>query len=149
MPLTMTMPDGQNEEILLLRGENGFLETVIHADQLGIYAFTDADEQKRFVIMGEQNPPELRDILSTAEILKPISIATKGGVKWLEDNNTPSVRTLKNASRYAGSNWLALRSNKEFAVKSVESKPLLPAWAWLLILSGVILATWWREGRTR
>lgn len=147
--LTMTKPDGSNEEIMLERGENGFLERVIEADQLGIYALTDSDGQKRFVILGEQNPPELRDVLSSDEKLKPLTQASKGGMIWLEDVSTPSVRTLEKSNRYAGRNWVGLRSNNAFTVKSVESKPLLPSWAWLLVLAGIMMGAWWREGRVR
>lgn len=149
MPLTMTKPDGNSEGINLVRDESGFLETIITADQLGIYAFTDPDGQKKFVILGEQNPPELRDVLSSAEKLEPITKASQGGILWLEDTPTPSVRTLSQSARYAGLSWLGLRNNNAFTVKSVESKPLLPSWAWLVVLAGIMLAGWWREGRVR
>jgi len=149
LPLTMTKPDGTNEDIMLTRGENGFLENVIKADQLGIYAFSHEDGQKRFVIMGEQNPPELRDVLSTEEKLTPVTYATHGGVLWLEDTPNPSFRTLNQSSRFAGANWLALRSNNAFSVKSVESKPVMPAWAWLMLMGGVLVGAWWYEGRRR
>jgi len=146
-PLTMTKPDGSNEEITLTRGENGFLEAIVNADQLGIYAFTDESDQKRFVILGEQNPPELRDVLSSEAVLRPVASGTRGGVIWLEDSPKPQVRSLNASSRYAGSSWLGLKSNDAFSVKSVQSKPLLPTWAWLAVLLSVLIAAWWREGR--
>jgi len=149
LALTMTKPNGANEEILLTRGENGFLEISVTADQLGIYAFTDADGIKRFVIFGEQNPPELRDILSTQEKLSPITQASKGDIIWLEDVAKPSFRTLSRATRFAGRDWLGLKSNNAFSVKSVESRALLPSWAWLVLLTGVLVSAWWREGRRR
>jgi hypothetical protein len=149
MPLTITKPDGSNEDILLERGENGFLEHIITADQLGIYAFSGNDIPKKFVIIGEQNPPELRDVLASEERLKPVVQASKAGVIWLEDTPTPSLRMMNNSSRYAGRSWLGLKSNHAFTVKSVESKPVLPSWAWLFVLAGILIATWWREGRSQ
>lgn len=148
MTITMTKPNGENEEITLSREDNGFLEKTITADQLGIYAFSDASGQKKFVILGEQNPPELRDVLTTEEKFLPLIQDSKGGVVWLEDTPKPSIRSFSNSSRYAGANWIGLKSNNAFTVKSVESKPVLPAWAWLLILGGFIITAWWREGRS-
>lgn len=146
--LTMTKPDGITEDITLTRGDNGFLEKIIQADQLGIYAFSDIDnQQKRFVIIGEQNPPELRDVLSSSKRLKPLTDMSKGSITWLEDSPTPAVRMLGDSNRYGGSGWIGLRSNNEFVVTSVKSKPVLLPWAWLGILMGFMVMTWWREGR--
>ncbi|MFK7839688.1 MAG: hypothetical protein AB8B83_05100 [Bdellovibrionales bacterium] len=148
MVLMMNKPDGESEEVVLIRGETGFLEAVVRVDQLGIYAFSDQDGQKRFVTIGEQNPPELRDVLSTDDLMSPVSMATKGGILWLEDVQKPSVRTLGNSTRYAGSRWIALKDNKTFSVQSIESRSLLPEWAWLFLLSAVLIMLWWREGRS-
>ena len=149
LTLSMTKPDGVSEEITLVRDESGFLETSISVDQLGIYAFSREDGQKRFVIVGEQNPPELRDVLTTQDKFAPVTQASEGGVIWLEDVAEPTLRSLSSTSRYAGSQWLGFKSNNAFNIKSVESSPLLPSWAWLILLTGVLVGAWWREGRKR
>ena len=148
MSLTMTKPDGVREDIVLERDQTGFLQTHITADQLGIYAFSDGEDNRRFAIIGEQNPPELRDVLTSDEKLKPLIQASHGGTIWLQDTPHPSVRQLSNTSYFAGRNWIGLRANNDFTVKSVKSQPLMPPWAWFALLGTFLLITWWREGRS-
>ncbi len=145
--LTLTKPDGRDEDIMLMRQENGFLEHIVTADQLGIYAFSDANGQRRFVVFGEQNPPELRDVLTSDAPMRPVVSNSKGGVIWLEDVQEPSIRMMQSSPRFAGRNWLGLKSNNSYTVKSVKSEPLLPAWAWLGALALFVICAWWREGR--
>ena len=147
LPLTMIRPDGESEDITLMRDDTGFLQTHIKADQLGIYAFSDGADNRRFAIIGAQNPPELRDVLASDEKLEPLIDASHGGVLWLADTPHPTIRQLSNTTHYAGRNWIGLRDNNDFTVKSVKSKPLLPPWAWFSLLGLALLITWWREGR--
>jgi len=145
--ITMTKPDGSSEDILLKRADNGYLERTVQAEQLGTYAFTDQDGQKRFAIVGENNPIELRDVLSSDAIMNPIAEATKGGVIWLEDAPRISIKSFHNARNYAGKNWIAFRDNQSFTTKSVVSNAILPPWAWLVLMIGAVVFGWWREGR--
>ncbi len=152
MAVTMTEPDGENSAIILERGESGFLEKTVTTDQLGIYAFSDGtNKQKRFIIIGEQNPPELRDVLSSDAVMRPLIEDRNGGVIWLKDTPTPSLRSIKATSsrlrNYAGSRWIGLRNNESYTVQSVESTPLLPPWAWLIVLALPLIGAWWREGK--
>ncbi len=149
IPLNMIKPDGTQDDITLTRDETGFLQTLVLADQLGVYAFSDANGNRRFAIIGEQNPPELRDVLSTDEKLRPLVEASHGGVIWLEDVARPDVRMLANSTRYAGRSWVGLRENNDYVVKSVRSKPLFPSCAWFALLTIGVVVMWWREGRVR
>ncbi|MGB0719092.1 MAG: hypothetical protein ACPGRX_01375 [Bdellovibrionales bacterium] len=152
LPLAMTKPDGSHEDIVLKRDETGFLQTTIQADQLGIYAFSSgigtADAQLRFAVIGENNPPELRDVLTTPDILAPLIKASGGGALWLDDTPNPAIRRLsQGVKNYAGGGWIGLRDNNDFTVKSVKSLPLLPPFAWFGLIASALLFMWWREGR--
>ena len=143
MALSMTTPDGAREDILLERNEGGFLEASVQAEQLGIYAFSDAEGQKRFVIIGEQNPPELRDVLTTADKLKPLSHATRGGVLWLDDVAKPSVRFAR-ASITLCRFRLDCLSRQPFFFRHIGGKHVLIAalgvacFAWLIACSDMV-----------
>ena len=149
MKLTMTKPDGLDEEIILKRGENGFLEKIILADQLGIYAFSDGDAQKRFITIGEENPPELRDVLASEEKLSPIVEATSGSLIWLDVLQEPKISFARGVGvkSFLSEDTIFLQSNNAFDVKAVKSQPLMPSWLWLFVFAGFLGFAWWREGR--
>lgn len=148
-PVTMTTPDGKTQTIKLDRESDGWIETQIEADQLGVYAFEDNEGQRRFAIIGELNPPELKGVKTTPDKLLPLTDGSKGSVKWLADDPSPSVRHLPPGRSYAGHNWIGLRQNGDFNVSGIKDTPLLPPWLAALILLGMATFTWWREGRVK
>ena len=149
MNITMTKPDGSIEIIKLEQGKNELLETKIEAEQLGIYGFEDPDGQRRFAIIGDLNPPELKAVRTTPDLLSPLIQASKGSIKWLANNPAPSIRLLLEGRNYAGHNWIGLRRNHDFNVTGVKDRPLLPPWLAALVLLGMTIFTWWREGRVK
>ncbi|GJL84403.1 MAG: hypothetical protein DHS20C02_01780 [Micavibrio sp.] len=149
MNITITKPDGTTEIIKLEQDKDGWLEKRIEADQLGVFSFEDPDGQRRFAIIGDLNPPELKGVRTTPDLLAPLAEASKGSIKWLSDNTSPSIRLLPEGRNYAGHNWIGLRRNHDFNVTGVKDRPLLPPWLAALILLGLATFTWWREGQTK
>ncbi|MFN3700254.1 MAG: hypothetical protein ACK4VI_01875 [Alphaproteobacteria bacterium] len=148
--IAMSAPDGTSETITLERRPNGFLEAQINADQIGIYSFEDQFGEKRFAIVGELNPPELRGVVTTVDKMQPMLRASRGGAIWLEETPQPDIRLLSpGQSSYAGSNWLALRENREFTVQGVTQKDFVPDWLMLSLLLGAAVFAWWREGKVK
>ena len=43
--------------------------------------------------------------------------------------------------------WIAITPRDAASVTGLERRSLLPGWAWLLLVSGLILTGWLREGR--
>lgn len=146
--VTIEHPDGKREELTLTPDENGVLESRIQVDQLGIYSIDDGT-QKRFAIVGELNPPELSDVITTEEKLEPAVRATQGGTIWLENNTNPAIRFVPKGRDYNGRNWIGLRQNNSYAVSGIEEKPLLPGWLYALMLMALSLAAWWFEGHKK
>lgn len=149
MNVTMTAPDGTQENIVLQRNADGWFEHIVKPDQLGVYAFEDLEGQRRFAMIGDLNPPELRGIKTTPDILAPLAHASGGSIKWLADETSLSVRLQEKGRSYAGRGWIGLRQNNEYNVTGVKDTPLFPEWAYVLILLGMITFTWWREGQTK
>ena len=83
---------------------------------------------------------------ATDTILQPVADASGGSVHWLSDG-VPEVRRVGANGNAAGSSWIGLRANGAYRVTSVEQRPLLPAWAALLLLLGTLLIAWRVEGR--
>jgi len=148
--ILQTSPDGQSQTIFLEKKPNGFLETTITADQIGIYSFEDSYGQTRFAVVGDLNPPELRGVISTAAPLSAILSASGGTALWLEENTSPDIRFLQGDRRsYNGREWIGLRENNETTIRGVKQKDFLPDWVMLSLLIGVAILTWWLEGRRR
>lgn len=145
--IEMERPDGTLEKILLNKDKRGVLETVLQANQPGIYSFG-RGEEKRFAIIGTLNAPELEDVKTTPERLEPLIKASGGGALWLSETPEPQTRYLRASHHYAGKNWIGLKENKAFIVKGVQDRPIFPAWFSALFLLLMVVLTWWREGRS-
>ncbi len=144
--ITVTPPDGEIS-IITLKEKNGILEHKYKAEQLGIYAFKDANKMRKFAIIGDVNPLELREVSTSAEKFAPIIKATNGAVIWLAQTPTPKVISSNSSNRLGGNNWIALKSNNDYVVTGVKNISLLPEWAMLLILLSSVIFLWWKEGK--
>lgn len=146
MDITMISPDNKSETVTLTPQPNGLLEARIEAQQLGIYTFDDG-MQERFALVGDLNPPELRGVRTTADILKPVATESGGTVQWLVDNATPDIRFVTNGKVFGGHNWIGLKSNNSYQVTGVKDTPFLPDWVYVLLLMVLVAGSWWLEGR--
>ncbi len=144
--VSVTKPDGQNEEITLTPSAEGVLEHLMRAEQTGIYRFETEDGKLRFVVVGDIDPPEFRNVLSSAKALTPLMDKTGGKDLWLESNARPRIRFLKSAP-FAGHGWLGLKDNAAYRVTGALEKPALPPWLALGLLLALGIATWFYEGR--
>lgn len=144
--VTMTKPSGETEELTLAPNNNGVLEKLHRARETGIYKFETEDGKLRYVVVGEVDPPEFRNVLTSDEILEPLVELSKGGALWLADNATPDIR-LRTNGPFAGRDWLAVENTNAFTVTGASEKPFLPLWTSLLILLSLTVATWFFEGR--
>jgi len=144
--VTTTKPSGETEELTLAPNNNGVLEKLHRARETGIYKFETEDGKLRYVVVGEVDPPEFRNVLTSDEILEPLVELSKGGALWLADNATPDIR-LRTNGPFAGRDWLAVENTNAFTVTGASEKPFLPLWTSLLILLSLTVATWFFEGR--
>lgn len=146
MDITMITPDNKSETITLNPQPSGLLEARVEAQQLGIYTFDDG-MQERFALVGDLNPPELRGVRTTGDILKTVTTASGGSVQWLVDNATPDIRFVANGKVFGGNNWVGLKSNNSYQVTGVKDTPFLPDWIYVLLLMVLVAGSWWLEGR--
>lgn len=145
--VTVKTPAGERRQVTLEPDGSGALSARIDAAALGVYMVDDG-QQERFAIVGQLNPPELRSVITTGDILSPLVNASRGGIYWLaETAPAPSVRLLPPGRDYGGRNWLGLRHNNSYHVTGVKDTPFLPPWLYALSLLSLVTATWWFEGR--
>lgn len=144
-PVALTYPSGKHATLTLTKVEPGVWRGRAKADELGLYRLTDGT-LTAVAAAGPLNPKEVADMRATDTILSPVTNASGGSVHWLVDG-TPDVRRVGASGSAAGGNWIGLRANGAYRVTSVEQRPLLPAWAALLLLMGTLLLAWRVEGR--
>lgn len=147
--LAMNTPNGDTELVELTLSQNGLLRYTHEAQNLGIYAFEDTNGTRKFALVGDIDPPELRGVITTDEHLSPLVKASSGTTIWLQDTARPRVSAIQNARRFGGSDWLALKRNRDYSVTSVRDISLFPSWALLLGLLTLMVLLWWREGQVR
>ncbi|HEY4942812.1 MAG TPA: hypothetical protein VII56_15390 [Rhizomicrobium sp.] len=144
-PVRLTYPSGKTVTLTPAKVEPGVWRAKARADELGLYRLTDGT-LTAVAAAGPLNPKEVADMRASDAVLSPIAEASGGSVHWLVDG-VPDVRRVGASGNAAGSNWIGLRANGAYRVTSVEQRPLLPAWAALLLLLGTLLIAWRVEGR--
>lgn len=151
-PVTLTDPSGKARQVTLAEAAPGLWRAEVPADGVGLYVATDG-ERKALAHVGPPNPRELADVRSTEEVLSPLATATGGTVRRIEKADggieMPRLAFLRNAARYGGSDWIALRTTDASVLEGLTRIPLLSGLAGLAVLAGLIAATWLVEGRRR
>ncbi|MBN9588196.1 MAG: hypothetical protein J0G99_04225 [Alphaproteobacteria bacterium] len=144
-PVTLTMPSGRKQVLVLTRIEPGVWRASAKAGELGLYRATDGI-LSTVTAAGPLNPKEVADMRATDEVLKPDAEATGGSVHWLADG-LPDIRRVDPGDDASGSNWIGLNANGAYRVTALEQQKLLPQWLALLLIVGALLLAWRLEGR--
>lgn len=143
--ITVVTPSG--EEIVLTPEEvsPGRFEALFDGPEIGLYRLTNG-EHSAVIGLGPASPLEFEETLASADALQPMIEATNGGVIALEDG-LPRLRDVREGRPAAGRDWIGLTPRNAFETLSVTQVSLLPAWLVLLLISGLIIGGWLREGR--
>jgi len=140
----MTTPSGASRSVKLSEARPGLYRGNAPVEEAGLYRIEDGTKTT-LVAVGALNPLELADMRATAERLAPLVKATGGGVNWIRDG-IPDLRRTQIGRDTAGRGWIGLRRNKSFVVAGVIQVPLLPGLAVVVLVLGLLMAAWWREG---
>ena len=143
--VTVTRPDGTEEEITLDEVTPGRFEALYTGPEIGLYRLAEGD-QEAVVGLGPAAPREFEQTIASGEVLEATVDGTGGGVRRLEDG-VPSIRAVGEGRPAAGRGWLGITPREAFETLDVTQTPMLPGWLVLLLASGLILAAWLREGR--
>jgi hypothetical protein len=141
----VTTPSGEVQRLKLSPSQEGSYSGTMRAGEMGVYRLKNGD-LTTVAAAGPLNPKEFSDVRASADVLTPVAEATRGGVAWARDG-MPEIRRVPAGRAMAGSGWLGLRENENYAVKSVSQTPLFhPALA-LIVLVGALFMAWRAEGR--
>jgi hypothetical protein len=144
--LTVTHPDGQQEQVKLTAGSEGHAVATLPATEAGLYRVTDGQRQA-FAAAGSLNALEFRDPRASSQPLAKLIKATGGGIVSLTKQGMPDLRRVAAGDETAGAGWFGLRENRDYVVTGIRQTPLLPVWIALILALCTMLFTWHREGR--
>ena len=152
-PVTLTTPSGQQQTLTLTPDSAGLWRTSIPALEWGLHQVRDG-ALTAFAHIGPSNPREMADVISTPDLLNPISRATGAAARRIGQAGNahvhlPVLLRHAQADHYAGDDYMALKDNNGTRLKAVSIKPLFGGLQGLLILLICIVLAWWAEGGFR
>lgn len=143
--VTITHPDGTETAVTLEQVSPGRFELLWEAPEIGLYRLTDG-ELETVIALGPAAPREFVETIATGELLAPLVEGTNGGVLRIEEG-LPDLREVREGRPAAGRGWIGLTPREAYLTAEITIMPILPAWAFLLLASVLILGAWLREGR--
>ena len=149
-PLQITGPDGYELSLPLEQVAPGRLVADWSAPEPGLYRLRDGDTISRVIALGPAAPREFEATVASDALLGPLAADTGGTVLRLADG-VPQIRAVRPGrqayGRGVGGEWIGITPREASTVTGLSRRPLLPGWAWLALISGLILAGWLSEGR--
>jgi hypothetical protein len=147
--VTLTSPSGVSQVLKLDATEPGAWEKSVKANELGLWRATDG-KLNALINIGPVNPREFTEVTSTTEVLAPITNATGGDSRRLDDGNglnVPRIIPVRSGDTYKGDDWIGLRMRDASVVRGIGVLPIFAGLLGLLLLIGSLAGTWAREGR--
>jgi hypothetical protein len=141
----LVTPSDEVRTVEMTEDGNGLASAAVVATEPGIYRIRDG-ERTALAVVGAINPPELADVRTTPDAMKPVADNSGGGILWLADGEFDLRRTRPDRDQH-GRDWIGLRSNGDYIVTGVSESALLPVGLVLLLALGGLMAAWRREGR--
>jgi len=142
--VTVTHPDGTVTVLTLPEVSPGRFELLWEAPEVGLYRLNDG-EIETVIALGPAAPREFEQTIATAELLQPLVDGTRGGILSISDGQ-PDLREVREGRPAAGRGWIGIIPQDAYRTANVTVTPFMPAWAFLLIASILILGAWLREG---
>lgn len=145
--LAVTAPGGAGSLLALKPAGDGRGTAEMAATEPGVWRVSDG-VTTAYAAAQTGNPREISDLRATATVLAPLAKATGGSTRFIaaaDGLHVPELRRTEPGRENAGSNWIGLPRRHDHIVTGLAAMPLLPAWAALPLLLGLVLLAWRRE----
>ena len=143
--VTVTHPDGTETILTLEEISPGRFETIWEAPEIGLYRLDDGEETT-VIALGPAAPREFEQTIASDALLDPVVSGTGGGIKLVSEGDI-SIRSVREGRPANGRGWIGITPRGAFQTAEVSVNPILPAWAFLLLASLLMVGAWLREGR--
>lgn len=151
-PITIVAPDGETRTIELTLKEPGVWVAEITTGKSGIYQARQEGSQMlvAYTHLGPENEREMEQVISTKEILEPLSALTGGTISRMLDAQgkivLPNVQFLTEDAEKADAGRIGIREVKETILRGLDKDALIPGWLGALLIAGLAAYGWTREG---
>jgi hypothetical protein len=149
--VTVTDPDGKAQTLNLTPLTPGTATASLPAATPGVWQASDG-VRTAYAAAGATNPLEFADLRATATLLRKLARASGGGVHFIGTGKpgappeVPELRRTEPNRSAAGGSWIGLERRHDHVVTGIASLTLLPAWAALPLMLGLMVLAWRREG---
>jgi hypothetical protein len=144
--VSVTDPDGHVRQWPMTAAGPGHATLSVPAAAPGLWRVSDGT-RTAYAASDMADPPEWADLRATATKAGGLIAATQGSAHWLRRDGVPGLRLVAAGDVSGGDDWIGLRRNDAHVTTGIALTPLLPGWAALPLLLGVLLIAWRREGR--
>jgi len=147
--VTLTSPSGATRVLKLQSTKPGEWESSVPANELGLWRATDG-KLNALVNIGPANPREFAEVTSTTDVLAPLTNATGGDARRLDNGgglDVPRIIGVRSGDTYKGDDWIGLKMRNASVVRGIGVLPIFGGLLGLLLLLGSVAGTWVREGR--
>jgi hypothetical protein len=147
--VTLTSPSGATQALKLQPTEPGVWESSVAANELGLWRATDG-KLNALVNIGPANPREYAEVTSTTDVLAPLTDATGGDSRRLDDGsglNVPRIVAVRSGDTFKGDDWIGLKMRDVSVVRGIGVLPIFAGLLGLLLLLGSLAGAWAHEGR--
>ena len=142
--LTVTAPDGTASRLVMESAGAGRGTAATPAEAPGVWQVTDGT-RTAFAAAETSNTREIADLRATATVLAPLARTTGGSTRFIAAG-VPELRRVEAGRDTSGAGWIGLPRRRDHVVTGLDAIPLLPPWAALPLLLGLVVAAWRREG---
>lgn len=149
--VTVTDPDGKARTLALTPSGPGKATATLPAVTPGVWQASDGT-RVAYAAAGAANPLEFADLRATATLLRKLARQSGGGVHFIGTGtpgappDVPELRRTGPDRPASGSSWIGLERRRDHVVTGIASLTLLPSWAALPLMLGLLIVAWRREG---
>ena len=106
----------------------------------------DDGAENTVIALGPAAPREFEQTIASGDLLEPLVTGTGGGIKRISEGDI-SIRNVSEGRPASGRGCIGITPCGAFQTADVSINPVLPAWAFLLLASLLMIGAWLREGR--
>ena len=145
-PVDVIAPDGMHQSVTLTQISPGLFRGHANAQTQGLYEAHSGD-LRAYAAVGPLNPREASALAAEPNILRPLAQASGGAVFLTGEDGRrlPDIHRVAPGERASGSDWLGIKRNAAYTVRTAEAVPLGPGWAWAFAGLVLLMLGWRRE----
>jgi hypothetical protein len=146
----LVAPDGSKTKLDMTPYAPGLSRAHVTVSRFGLYRAEDG-EHVALVNVGQENPLEMRDVVSTTEKLRPIVEATGGTARRIAAGSggeiaMPRVVGLNPSPSYGGADYIGVKRTGSTELIGARSTSLASGFFGLAALFGITTLAWVNEG---